>query len=240
MATKRRILIIENQFIQFKDIKYLLDNSGYQTFPDENSFIDFIDAIKIHLNRRYTNERRTFFLEKVIEIITKFDPEILIIDHILVGTHDAQDGIDLAVEFRKRGLKQPIIFFSRTELNNIDICDKLPNVTLDKEWIFKGYSGEDILDKKFFDEIVIPKIKSLLPKSVSNKIIEKLNEKRSKVTASSTDVQRAIAEITQTLIGKINESSIAVNEEILGRLNSNTLDSEYLELLKSLTTQNGK
>jgi len=234
MATKRRILIIENQFIQFKDIKYLLDNSGYQTFPDEKSFIDFIDAIKIHLNRRYTNERRTFFLEKVIEIITKFDPEILIIDHILVGTHDAQDGIDLAVEFRKRGLKQPIIFFSRTELNNIDICDKLPNVTLDKEWIFKGYSSEDILEKKFFDEIVIPKIESLLKRDISSRIIEKLKGNVIDSRSSTSEIHEAIKSNTQKIIDKINNEQLIISEEIYNQISKESSKSDYNETLKEI------
>jgi hypothetical protein len=169
MGSNKRILIVENQLIQFKEIGKLLDNEGYESFPSESSFKDYLDAIRIYLNPRYTFERRTLFLEKLLNMSAQFNPAILIIDHILVGTHNAQDGIDLAMKFREKGFKQPIIFFSRTEMNNIDVCDKLPKVSLAKEWVFKGYSGAEILDPGFFKKEVIKRIEELLSKSTMQK-----------------------------------------------------------------------
>ena len=68
MQNKRRILIIVNQFIQFKDIIKLLDNSGFDFFPDENKFDEYLDAIKIYLNPRYPIERRNSFLNKFMDM----------------------------------------------------------------------------------------------------------------------------------------------------------------------------
>lgn len=231
MTNKRRILIIENQFIQFKEIIKLLDSAGYQSFPDQNSFRAYLDAIKIYLNPRYSYDRRTLFLNKLLDMTTQFNPEILIIDHILVGTHDAQDGIDLAVMFREKGLKQPIIFFSRTELNNIDICDKLPKVSLIKEWIFKGYSGAEILEEKFFQEMVIPKIESLLNKSITERTLERLTQKKPKMTSVPDETIDKIILKTEALAKEITENKIALTEELLSKLRDDLSDAIYLKLL---------
>ncbi len=239
MQNKRRILIIENQFVQFKDIIKLLGNSGFDFFPDENTFVEYIDAVKIYLNPRYPIERRNSFLDKLIEMTTNFNPEILIIDHILIGAHDGEDGIDLALKFREKNLNQPIIFFSRTEQNNIDVSFKLPKVSHNKEWISKGYSGADILEEIFFKERVIPKIESFLPKTLSEKIIKKLTEKKYKPGSSLKDVHRTINEVTEKLVEEINNERILINEEIYTNISTNNLDSEYLKILESLMPENG-
>lgn len=239
MQNNRRILIIENQFIQFKDIIKLLDNSGFDFFPNENKFDEYLDAIKIYLNPRYPIERRNLFLNKLIEMTANYNPELLIIDHILIGAHDGEDGIDLAVKFRENNFNQPIIFFSRTEQNNIDVCVKLPKVSHCKEWISKGYSGADILEAAFFNERVIPRIQSLLSEPLSEKILKKLNDRKYKLGSSSKEVHRRINEVTEKLIAGITNQSILVSEEIYTKISTDYLDSEYLNILESLMPENG-
>jgi nucleoside phosphorylase len=166
MEPKRKILIIENQITQFKDIIKLLDKFGYQSFPDEETFKEYIDWIRIYLNPRYTSDRRNQFWEKILAKTKDYNAEVIIIDHILVGSHNAEDGINLAIKFRESGITQPIIFFSRTDVNSIDICNRLPNVSGKKDWIFKGYSRADILEPSFFEKEVIPKIKNFMNPSI--------------------------------------------------------------------------
>lgn len=166
MENKRKILVIENQFTQFKKITKLLDTAGYQSFPDEETFKDYIDWIRIYLNPRYTRDRRDHFWKKILVKTIDFAAEVFIIDHILVGTHNAEDGIDLAMKFRENGITQPFIFFSRTDINSIDVCRRLPNVSPKKDWIFKGYSGAAILEPEFFRNEVIKKIEEFLNPSI--------------------------------------------------------------------------
>ena len=236
MESKRKVLVIENQFTQFKEIIKLLDGAGYQTFPtDEKTFKDYLDWIRIFLNPRYDSNRRKLFWDKILKNTIEFNAEIFIIDHILVGTHSAEDGIDLAMKFREHGISQPFIFFSRSEMNNIDICDKLPKVLAEKIWIFKGYSGADILEEKFFTAEVIPKIETLLKKQLSTLIIEKLNEKKTqKITSATNDTQKEIITETLKLILQVKNAKIQSSEELLNKLTEDKLESEYLELLKSL------
>ncbi len=162
MSEKRKILVIENQFIQFQKIINLLDSAGYKSFPDEDSFKEYIDWIRIYLNPRYNSDRRNKFWEKILKKTKDYNAEVFIIDHILVGPHNAQDGIDLAIKFRASGIKTPIIFFSRTEGNSPDICDRLPKVLEKKVWVFKGYARADILEERFFEKEVIPKIENFM------------------------------------------------------------------------------
>ena len=235
MENKTKILIIENQFTQFNEIIKLLDGEGYHTFPDENSYKEFIDWIKIYLNPRYTLDRRNKYLDKILKKEIEYNPDIFIIDHILVGTHNADNGIDLAIKFRERGINQPFIFFSRTEMNNIDVCEKLPKVLPEKTWIYKGYSGADILEQKFFISEVIPKIESLLKKSILNQTIGILNEKKPQsITSTTSTTQRDIANITLKIIELFKAEEIKPSDELLSKLSEERLDSAYLELLKSL------
>lgn len=239
MENKRRILIIENQFTQFKDIVKLLDNSGFDSFPNADNFDQYLDAIKIYLNPRYTMDRRSLFLNKLIEMTSNYNPELLIIDHILIGAHDAEDGIDLAIKFREKNFNQPIIFFSRTEQNHIDVCVKLPKVSDNKEWISKGYSGADILEEAFFIERVIPRIQYLLPTLLSEKIIKKLNDKKYKLSAASKEVHRTINDVTEKIVVGITNQSILISEDLYSKISAENLDSDYLEVLKSLIPENG-
>ncbi|HEY8560159.1 MAG TPA: hypothetical protein VIL74_07270 [Pyrinomonadaceae bacterium] len=168
IGIKKKVLIVENQFLQFKAIHYLLNKAGFEIFPDENSFKEFLDGVRICLNTRYTPIRQNKYWNKILGKTIEYNPDIIIIDHILVGSHEAEDGIDLAIKFRKYNVKQPFIFFSRTDINNIDICDRLPKVLPKSRWIVKGYSGADILEPIFFEKKVIPEIEALLDSNLGN------------------------------------------------------------------------
>jgi hypothetical protein len=239
MESKRRILVIENQYTQFDDITTLLDNFGYDHFPnDKQTFKTFIDWIRIYLNPRYDIDRRNSIWSNILEKTKEYDPELILIDHILVGSHTAENGIHLAVKFRNCGITTPFLFLSRTDINNIDVCEKITTVSLEKDWIGKGYSGADILEDAFFKEMVIPKIEALLKKSISTRIIEKLNEKKPKIISTTESTERNIVAKTIALINNIKEGKIDVNDELLSQLSENLTDSKYLELLISKESVN--
>lgn len=93
-----KIILIENQYTQFKEIRRHLCNSGFEVFPPENQneFKKFLDLIRIFLNKRYggteLNSHRANAFKEILIIIEYEKPEIIIIDNILVGYHDPENG----------------------------------------------------------------------------------------------------------------------------------------------------
>lgn len=165
MKPQRRLLLIENQFVQFDQILSYLKSANFSVYPANDQFKNFLDRIRVFLNERYDISRREKAFKDILVLLDDFKPELLIIDHILVGNHSAKNGIDLAQRLRKEKFKQPILFLSRTEQNHVDVCKHLPDIDQKTLWISKGYLGEDILDKDFFQKEVIENINLLLVNS---------------------------------------------------------------------------
>jgi hypothetical protein len=160
-----KILIIENQIRQFEDIFRTLTSSGYKVGPAIGEFKCFIDAIRVFLNPRYGCDRRDAALKEVLAAVKDLSPDILIIDHILVGNDSSQNGIDLAVRLRKEKFFMPIAFFSRTIANDFSIIENLPRVEEIKVWLPKAYWGGINLDDTLFKNLVVPELDKLIQRS---------------------------------------------------------------------------
>ncbi|MCX6223081.1 MAG: hypothetical protein NTZ69_19110 [Bacteroidia bacterium] len=168
----KKILLIENQFTQFKLISNYIVNCDlnkngeeYVVYPNDNlsCFKSFIDIVRIILNPRYGENK--IELSELVSIIKGFSPQLIIIDHILVGNHQAEDGLDLALSLRKNDITAPFLFLSRTEQNNIEVYKKYPLIQDIKDWVTKGNSGDGFLTKPHFNDYVWPKIFNLITQS---------------------------------------------------------------------------
>lgn len=219
----RLIFLIENQIFQFIEIKKNLNNNGFIVYPDipnndtiiENikEYKRFIDLIRILLNTRYggieDGAKRKKALDKIIEIIHDKKPSLFIIDHILVGCHDAETGIDLAIKLRENNITNPIIFLSRTDENDVKIKKDFPKVDEPKSWIHKGYSGNRVNEPTYFNEHVIPEIEKLLKSSyddiVRNKIISILKNLNTGSSELDTDLHNKLVSLSND-ISQIPES----------------------------------
>lgn len=165
-------MLIENQFTQFKLISDFIINCDlikegekYEVYP-KNTLIDyksFIDIVRVLLNPRYDKDKG--ILNQLISIIESFSPHLIIIDHILVGHHQAEDGLDLALKLRENKIAEPFLFLSRTEQNNIEVYKKYPLIQGIKDWENKGNTGDGFLTKPHFNGYVWPKIVNLIAQS---------------------------------------------------------------------------
>lgn len=240
--TKKKIFIIENQCFQFEDIIDNLDNIGYDYYPERESFQKTIDLIRIYLNRRYRAEKRETAFKRVIEEIENFSPDLFIIDYVLVGNHSAKTGIDLACRFRKEKITQPILFFSRRNINEFKICKELPNVTGIKSWVNKGYSSKRILESDFFENVVQKEIEALLlldSLHVSNDIIDDyidyfylVQEEKTETNAADNNAARAKSiKLLDDCISQLIR--IKENKRILS-----DIEKSSLKEIKELTRKN--
>lgn len=168
MNSKKRIVVIENQYTQFKKIRDYL-SEYYDVYPrkDLEEFKEFIDLVRVFLNPRYGNLEEDSIREKAFGKLLKFiteniHPEIIIIDYILVGCHEAKNGIFLAKKFRENGIFVPFIFLSREWLDNYNVIEKYNKISEPKKWIEKGFAGKDILDEDYFTKHVLPQINSIM------------------------------------------------------------------------------
>jgi|GEM_PF-2881375 len=190
--SKRKILIIENQQFQFEKIfEYLKkhpENSDQKMFeilptipPNGDSdkysrYINFIDHVRVWVNTEYDHKR----IEKAIKHIkdiTATGVELILMDHILGGAHHCRTGIDLATHINGNVNEKgevtvndsiiPIVFLSKTEHTDAKRVTAFETYKThfnasSSAWIHKGYFGDEILKKEYFDSRVIPKIIDLL------------------------------------------------------------------------------
>ena len=239
--SKRKILIVENQQRQHKEIVTCL-GEFYEVYPDHHEYICFIDNVRVWVNEGYKPDYRAVALTYLNNFIQEHEHfELILMDHKLGGAHKCKTGIDLAMELnrprKETNCELPVIFISKTEHtdeNRIERFDayqsKYPNTS---NWVHKGYFGDEILQPEFLEKNVIPEIESLLKKSIASQIIEKLNENKPKITVSTGSTEREIVVKTMALIDDITQGKAEATIDLLSRLNESQLDSQYLELLNS-------
>jgi len=159
-----KILLIENQHRQFQTITDLLRKflPSPVIFPSDGEYVGFIDRIRVYLNLNYHESIRTRVLEDIKTNVKDFNPDIFIIDHILVGCHKSQTGLDLAIKLGTLGFDQPIIFLSRTLDSEESVMTKLPYVKSQCEWVHKGYAGKGVLVEEYFEGEVAKRIRKYL------------------------------------------------------------------------------
>ncbi len=171
MPNSKKIILIENQYSQFKQIYQHLIQAGFTVYPSDKleDFKNFIDIIKIFLNKRYggieEGSRRSIVFNEILNIIkNNFKPSLFIIDYILIGHHEGQTGIYLGQMLRKSKITEPILFLSKAARNNNDILFNLGKELEPRDWCDKGYAGEDILDEEYFTNHVLVKINEMIKK----------------------------------------------------------------------------
>jgi len=176
---KDRILIIENQESQFKEIRKKLCQD-FTVLPEIDDFVKVADWTRISLITRYDyasqqpGERRKKALQKLVEYIANNEVDVIIIDHVLVGHHSGENGIHLARKLKDLNIEQPIIFLSRTERNKKSVEEDLKKEDITNSiWIEKGYAGQGIGDPWYFKTNVVAKIKVCIGQSI-NSMLDKL------------------------------------------------------------------
>lgn len=171
---KISVLLIENQYLQFKTIRRRLTElktAEYTVYPellsgdaDLQEFKRFMNQVRIALNGRYSKVRCGEALMEVIKYVKSKDPDLLIIDHKLVGNEDAGTGIDLAIGLYEAGCIQPVLFLSRTPESKRSVIKGLDGYINSMDWLYKGYSDHELLDESYFEDKVHKTIEKLLIK----------------------------------------------------------------------------
>jgi hypothetical protein len=181
---KQHILLIENQYTQFKHMAVMLRDERFVVFPKRRDYLDFMNNIRIYLNPRYGEEqqgsKRAAAFKRIVEYIGDNKPELFIVDQVLVGNHAGLDGLFLMQQLRLVFKMQPILFLSRTPANEERVMEVLPTIEPPNCWINKGYFGEEILDKDYFARQVIRRMNMYINNSFSEEIktiIESLRTK---------------------------------------------------------------
>ena len=161
----KNICLIENQIRQHKEIEKFLD--GYRVIPDEESYQSFIDSVRIFLSEQYGETRMDAAFKEILADLTDKDIHLFVIDYMLVGHEESRTGIDLAESIRKVPWLShvPILFLSQTSGNNEKVKRELVRIP-GAVWVNKGYDEQDILDRDYFKEHVLVKIKPLLEEKV--------------------------------------------------------------------------
>ena len=225
---RKKIMIIENQYTQYKKLKTHLANKNYSIVPagvlinngdNHMGFESFINKYKIFLNPIYGGlEDKTLrkkMFNEITEEIKNTKPNLLIIDIILVGSHLGKNGIFLAKWLRDNGISTPILFLSKLPFNKMEILDELTNALQPYEWVSKGYYGKNILDEDYIDNQVISRIKAL----ISGGIIDYL-----KVFLDSRVFNRYLNDL-RTLIDKIQvNSSTPIDADIIAWFRTNSFN----------------
>ncbi|MFD0792048.1 hypothetical protein ACFQZX_00385 [Mucilaginibacter litoreus] len=164
---KPKVLIIENQYFQFKLIYDNLD-TNFEIVPkrDPASFKTLMDHVRIALDARYGKDHleedsmRKESFDWLMQEIRTFQPNIILMDHILLGYYLANDGITLAEFLRKEEINTPILFLSRTEQNDSRVI-KVKSKVSRCEWIHKQLSGHELLSESYCEEVLIPHMHAL-------------------------------------------------------------------------------
>lgn len=237
----KKILVIENQWTQFEKIrdKLITCEEAYEVYPDKYSYKEFLDWIRICLDTRYEGERRMKYLLRITNKVRDENPDLLIIDHILVGCHNGETGIDLALNLRIKGkIATPILFLSRSDLNTPHISSQYPKIAEPREWVSKNSNNKETLEDNHFNCHIMDTIKKLLEKkrpSVKERIIEQLKT-RSTRTPSESKMEDIINELTKKLIKELNNDSIVPNEKLESYINRIVTyeNREYRDELKKI------
>jgi hypothetical protein len=169
MANK--ILLIENQFTQFDTLQREL-SSRYEVFPEqmptqpENvvAFKAFMDLIRVILNPRYKRKQGERAFNELMAYINEKEPDLLVVDYILVSHSAAETGAALAKKIRGAFPPEkiiPVLFISRTPRDRIDVIKSVDSMK-NKDWADKQYYAGTLLDHIYVTDVVIPKIDALL------------------------------------------------------------------------------
>jgi len=255
ISKKRKILIIENQYTQFSKIFGNLGVDEFKKYPniEHDKYVHFIDHVRVWVNEKYIEDQRKRAIKYINKLINKEGIELILMDHILGGAHHCKTGIDLAYTINKTRKESntiiPVLFLSKTKHDDKK-REKGGNIFGTKikgineygvefnesnyKWVHKGYFGDEILDPKYFELNVIPKIQELLGASEEERFWKAVNNIISIYFPENQEFKRAylinlaknknykaIETIRKTNIIEVSESTnindlnIIENEQIL-------------------------
>jgi hypothetical protein len=154
---------------------------GFDVYPDgKKEYTNFMDHVRVWINSQYM-QKRVIAKNYIIECVEKKGISIIIMDYILGGAHHCLTGVDLADMINDGAVgdaAKRIIFLSKVESNdkgrikNIEEYEKnYPETSI---WVSKGYLGDEILEKEYFMNNVMPKIRDQCEKVGKNNKVYKL------------------------------------------------------------------
>lgn len=170
----KKILLIENQYLQFRSIRAELQQHYREEIElhpkynaadmelDRSEYVKIIDRVRVALSERYGTPENQVALNDLTDLIIHNHYHLIIIDHKLIGYDNAPTGIELATRLRDNNIRTPILFLSRTPENRSDVVERRRSMLAPYDWVSKGYSDHDLMESGYINESVITKIDRLL------------------------------------------------------------------------------
>lgn len=172
---KRKILLIENQFSQFKEIYNRLYE--FEVFPPLEEYGQVMDLVRVFLNERYPPQLRSLAETHLKSYVKDNQFDLYIIDYRLTGCHDGRKGDYLASKlrgFQSAGITVPVLFLSGHPKNEENVLRTFEDMPEPKAWVEKGYASSRIIDNDYFDLHVLSAIRKMLGASKEERIYEQL------------------------------------------------------------------
>jgi len=173
---KTNILLVENQTLQYRAIYNCFNqedlNFSFKIIPDNDHFTEFIDCVRVWVNKNYGDYNnknliksdkdlcyRELAMKKIIQTISDYNIDIILMDYKLGAGYLSKTGIDLATEINNiREILNfqvlPVVFISKDQSNE-KIEKELKKYKWRKSWIIKGFFGDEILRPKFIEDYVV-------------------------------------------------------------------------------------
>ena len=97
MESKRRILLIEDRDTPFKRVFNFFTNYEVEFYPSNDAEFEQLARLVITFAREKEKTRKDELLQKIFEVIRKFNPDIILIDLGLDGNKNSRErhGIDI-------------------------------------------------------------------------------------------------------------------------------------------------
>ncbi|TDO20325.1 hypothetical protein [Pedobacter duraquae] len=157
-----RVVVVENQFTQFEEIHQAL--SDFNIFPENDieAYKKFTNNVRILLNPGYGS----FYTKDLLRYICYQDfkkyiidnrIQIILLDHILVNSTFAENGINLVIHLRDDSDKRvhlPVVFFSASNRASKEIEDVMGDY-LGLRWHSKVYTEKDKSPEDVFKSLAI-------------------------------------------------------------------------------------
>lgn len=187
-----RVLIIENQYLQFEQLSNVLPSikeRALNVIPDgKDTFRKLISAVKVWVYKDYPDVYREKCKSIILDFVLGADRsnpvDLIILDYKLGGGMDSLSGIDVANMIWSQNPRIPILFLSRVDYSSKKRFLQSENLKghFKNAWLMKGFLGEETLAKDFIQYTVYNKIVHLLDgenaktRSVNDSYIEKIKE----------------------------------------------------------------
>jgi len=244
-----KILIIENQYHQFKQLYNEL-KADYDVYPkladdpgDISDFKALMNPVRVYLSTRYNESHFLQAQERLATLINDLNPELIIIDYVLVGHKNANTGINLAYFIKEDKLmkdkEKPILFLSRTPFSNSKVIGTIGKVREPQHWLCKGYSGGKIFEKDFMEDVVKKEIDKLIAKSNLERVNLSLALIFNLISLEENDFKLLHPPDRDSIIGQLNYEEIQDildYPEKLGPANKQEID-QFVAFLTGLFTK---